>query len=228
MQSAAIEAARESKFKPTLLDGEPVNVTGIIVYNFNLSSPSPITEGLSEKNANWATGMFFSFLREADSNLLKEMEFGEDFDGELSEMMKEMPGEFSSEKESLEKLGNAKGSERQRIAAELSNSFKKFYSGSDLAEYELGQTTGVVLVQIIKKLLVLKGKNVQSNDALLKENLGKLKVFLDSNLLKMTPDSLKTLREMSNFADSDLSSSENVFKLFTLVDLIFENSEIGK
>ncbi len=34
LQSAAIEAAKESKFKMTLLSGIPVKVNGIIVYNF--------------------------------------------------------------------------------------------------------------------------------------------------------------------------------------------------
>ena len=35
LRAAAVQAARESKFRPTLLDGQPVKVTGVIVYNFN-------------------------------------------------------------------------------------------------------------------------------------------------------------------------------------------------
>jgi protein TonB len=34
LQTAATEAARNSKFAPTLLQGNAVKVTGIIVYNF--------------------------------------------------------------------------------------------------------------------------------------------------------------------------------------------------
>lgn len=34
LQQAAVAAARQAKFKPTLLSGQPVSVTGIIVYNF--------------------------------------------------------------------------------------------------------------------------------------------------------------------------------------------------
>ncbi|MDQ4122904.1 MAG: TonB family protein [Acidobacteriota bacterium] len=34
LRAAAVEAARTSKFSPTLLSGQPVKVTGIIVYNF--------------------------------------------------------------------------------------------------------------------------------------------------------------------------------------------------
>jgi TonB family protein len=34
LQSAAIAAARESKFTPTLLSGAPIKVSGVIIYNF--------------------------------------------------------------------------------------------------------------------------------------------------------------------------------------------------
>lgn len=34
LQQAAVQAARQAKFKPTLLSGTPVKVTGIITYNF--------------------------------------------------------------------------------------------------------------------------------------------------------------------------------------------------
>jgi TonB family protein len=34
LQQAAEQAAKESRFAPTLLEGQPVKVTGIIVYNF--------------------------------------------------------------------------------------------------------------------------------------------------------------------------------------------------
>jgi TonB family protein len=34
LQSAAVSAARASKFNPTMLSGQPVKVTGVIVYNF--------------------------------------------------------------------------------------------------------------------------------------------------------------------------------------------------
>jgi protein TonB len=34
LQSVAVAAARQAKFSPTLLEGEPVKVTGVIQYNF--------------------------------------------------------------------------------------------------------------------------------------------------------------------------------------------------
>jgi periplasmic protein TonB len=34
LQTAALKAARELRFAPTLLDGKPVKVSGVIAYNF--------------------------------------------------------------------------------------------------------------------------------------------------------------------------------------------------
>jgi periplasmic protein TonB len=34
LQQAAVAAAREAKFSPTLLSGQPVRVTGVVTYNF--------------------------------------------------------------------------------------------------------------------------------------------------------------------------------------------------
>jgi protein TonB len=36
LQASAVAAARASKFSPTLLSGQPVKVTGIVIYNFVL------------------------------------------------------------------------------------------------------------------------------------------------------------------------------------------------
>ncbi|HKP93259.1 MAG TPA: TonB family protein [Chthoniobacterales bacterium] len=36
LQQAAVDSARKAKFKPTLLSGTPVKVTGVITYNFVL------------------------------------------------------------------------------------------------------------------------------------------------------------------------------------------------
>jgi outer membrane biosynthesis protein TonB len=36
LRAAAVDAAKEAKFAPTLLSGQPVRVKGIVVYNFVL------------------------------------------------------------------------------------------------------------------------------------------------------------------------------------------------
>jgi TonB family protein len=41
LQSAAVAAARQARFSPTLLSGQPVKVSGVITYNFVLNPPTP-------------------------------------------------------------------------------------------------------------------------------------------------------------------------------------------
>jgi TonB family protein len=41
LQQAAVNAARQSRFTPTLLEGQPVKVSGVITYNFVLTSKKP-------------------------------------------------------------------------------------------------------------------------------------------------------------------------------------------
>lgn len=36
LRQAALEAARQWKFRPTLLNGAPIEVTGVLIFNFTL------------------------------------------------------------------------------------------------------------------------------------------------------------------------------------------------
>jgi TonB family protein len=57
LRPAAVDAAREAKFSPTMLSGQPVKVNGVIVYNFVADGPSdevpqtPLTGGVLNSKA---------------------------------------------------------------------------------------------------------------------------------------------------------------------------------
>lgn len=52
LRAASVAAAREAKFNPTTLDGNPVTVTGIIIYNYTPSAPKPeSTENSDEEDS---------------------------------------------------------------------------------------------------------------------------------------------------------------------------------
>lgn len=85
LQAASVEAARQSKFKPTLLQGQPVKVTGIITYNF-VAASSPLTVrqigyalSLSENSMQWKSSS-------------------------PAEIMSSFPAEWTEEKEILKNL----------------------------------------------------------------------------------------------------------------------------
>lgn len=98
------------------------------------------------------------------------------------------------------KLSPTKGVERQRIAAELSNWFKKYFSGSKLTEYEVGQALGVVMSRVLKKGGVIADKNFQTNEAIRRENLLKLNKSVSSDVLNITASRLKQLKEIAAIA----------------------------
>jgi TonB family protein len=49
LRAAAVQAARESKFSPTVLNGSPVKVTGVVVYKFSVSG-STLSDGGNPKS----------------------------------------------------------------------------------------------------------------------------------------------------------------------------------
>src|SRR5262245_53788322 len=58
LRAAAVQAAQQSKFSPTTLEGKPVKVTGVIVYNFVMPNESAQTE--SEKLIPMGLVMFLT------------------------------------------------------------------------------------------------------------------------------------------------------------------------
>src|SRR5215213_4294124 len=62
LRAAAVEAARASKFSPTRLEGQPVKVTGVIVYNFVM--PKPTSRAESERLIPMGLVMFLTALKD--------------------------------------------------------------------------------------------------------------------------------------------------------------------
>jgi TonB family protein len=91
LRAAAVNAARESKFAPTQLSGQPVTVTGIIVYNF-----------VADKAPSWLkVGFDLASAQHAPSLMgLNTNSIGKIF-----------PADWTTEKEQLEKLSDFKQAE---------------------------------------------------------------------------------------------------------------------
>jgi Ca-activated chloride channel family protein len=50
LQAAAAAAARQARFSPTMLSGQPVKVTGVVVYNFGSGNTTPTVSALVPDN----------------------------------------------------------------------------------------------------------------------------------------------------------------------------------
>lgn len=91
LRAAAVNAARESKFAPTQLSGQPVTVTGIIVYNFVADkAPSWLKVGYDLANVQHAPS-----LMSLNTNSIGKI----------------FQTEWTTEKEQLQKLSEIKQAE---------------------------------------------------------------------------------------------------------------------
>lgn len=217
LRQAAEQAAREAKFKPTTLKGQAVKVSGVIVYNF-------VPSNTTDERFVWALSFFLNFIRDTEIILLHEIYPEKELDDLLTEMAKDIPEEFAAEKELFDRMAKSKGVERQRAAAELSNSFKKHFTSEEIVEYEIGEAMAGILGQIARKGFSMAGGNIQSNEAILKENLVKLRDLLKKPTTNIPPETIKQLKAVAAFADtSDLNSEEAIRQLFLAIEPIMES-----
>ncbi len=141
LRAAAVQAARTSKFSPTTLSGQPVKVTGIIVYNFVLPK-APQTRD-SEKLIPMGLVMFLTAMKDIP---------GDEESGQiLRDLGNELPASMKAEKSRFEKLARAKtASEKGRIIDEIIASIRKDSTGTDTWMIDLGKQWGNAIGEAYK------------------------------------------------------------------------------
>ncbi len=189
LRAAAVEAARQSKFSPTLLSGQPVKVTGVIVYNFSL----PV-------NFRYVGAVLGESEAEiTDRNELASIknELGAQYAGE-SKMVDEILTNFSSDPQSQRLQSTAVNTVIGSLANKLAGSPEALW------EFELGLAKGRI-----------SGKS--ADETVLRTYLPKFRDLsmtapegANSNLL----DSLKALGE---YADKPILTTADKTKINDLI-----------
>ncbi len=141
LRAAAVQAARASKFSPTTLQGQPVKVTGIIVYNFVLPKVPQTRD--SEKLIPMGLAMFLTALKDIPGD--------EESAQILRELGNELPASMKAEKSQFDKLARAKtASEKGRIIDEIIASMRKDSTGTDTWMIDLGKQWGGAIGEAFK------------------------------------------------------------------------------
>ncbi len=112
LRAAAVNAARESKFAPTQLQGQPVKVTGVIVYNF-----------VTDKAPSWLkVGYDLASVQHAPSLMFLN----------TNSIGKVFQADWTMEKEQLQRLSNFKQAEAPMVVSErkISESTEKRTDGT--------------------------------------------------------------------------------------------------
>lgn len=202
LQAAAVEAARLAKFKPTLVSGQPVKVSGVLVYNF--SAPSPVEKKEADELVFY-TGLSM-FL-----TALKDIEPDEEAMSILREMADSFPAEFASEREQLNKLTNARRSEQARIIDDFIAAFGRRLSGTELWLFDFGKNWGSALGQAYK----LSDNKLRGDKVKFIDSINKMTALLNSAPKDIPADILEKIRKIALVNDDgDLVSPEFINDFF--------------
>jgi TonB family protein len=212
LRSAAVDAAKASKFAPTLLSGQPVKVTGVVVYNF--------VAGMNLEQIGFALGEAAASSRFSDNYRLAQIESA-------------LPSDWTDSKAIAESLGNKQNWERKqqikaRNAAVQQNpeELKKIgiqgvaVIGSQKEPVEVKESYDALVDSLTESI-----KNHLSADEskkwifMIGQQFGKIHAQIeDENKLRQN---LAELRQLAATAPTSISSSDlfaGVQKLATLAD----------
>lgn len=207
LRAASVEAARQAKFSPTRLNGEPVKVTGVVVYNFI----APAAENHEERLKLLALGAVLSMAR--SEKLIKAEEFA-DMPSDVTE--------YAAELAPLKSLKDLPPAEREQTLARVSDALKTRLGGTDLNEFEIGRALGEIMLEIGK---VDENKTYQLNEAALKENLSKIKSLLRATGPDFPPAVMEQFVLLADLADKPaLTSEDNIttlgFRMMRIVEAV--------
>jgi len=208
LRQAAEQAARQATFKPTTLSGQPVKVTGVIVYNF---VPSPNSSSNEEKLLMMGLGTFLavsSFIPSEEWDVLKKEDLAE-----ASRIAKELePLTLITRETSVEK--------RAEIIDGVITALENKLSGADAWQFRFGKEFAALILEA--------GKAGESADGLLNEQAVKtnLVALRDSMLAApadFPPDVMSNLKKLVELADApNLNSDENKFRLRQIISETLE------
>jgi TonB family protein len=192
LRDASVQAARASKFSPTLLSGQPVKVTGVVVYNF--------VSGDSKYK-----GQIYMLLGTMLRTLQTENSDAES-DIMLGILSKEMAVELTDERAKLSALPKDE-SEKRQVMHNLTSSLKTKLSGAEAWNFELGENIAAAMLQIREP----KTKRERTPDeTVLRTHLLKIRDLATAPPPDSSPAVLDAIKPFAALADkSDITSKDS-------------------
>ena len=216
LREAAVNAALKSKFAPTTLSGQPVKVTGTIVYKF----VTP-TKSYEEKVIPMGMGMGLYVLRQSANDLKKLNEMFETPDF-VKELVMEMP-EFSKETAPLNSLNDKTVEKRREIIDGVIVSVRSKLSADEVWQFDVGKNLGEFISQM---LVAFDGENFDSakfNEADLRSNLIKIDELMFSAPKGFPSNIVEKFKEFSALKDREsLTEPETLQEVLDKAMQIFE------
>jgi TonB family protein len=203
LRQAAEQAARQAKFSPTKLSGQPVKVTGVIVYNFVASQAASSNE---KKLLIMGLGCFLTI---ADSIPNDEWEsISKDDFLEVPQIAQELTPLTSI-------TGTTSKEKRAEIIKKVTASLENKLSGAGTWQFEFGKQFAGIMIELQKG-----GTNTDKiiDETALKTKLLKMRDLIFSAQPDFPPDVLVKFKEIVKFADvQNLNADENKSRFVQLL-----------
>jgi TonB family protein len=201
LKEAATAAALQAKFKPTTLSGEPVKVTGVIVYNF-----APL--GYEEKLKAVCLGMLplFSEMMEnpEEKNNPDNAKMGSQIAEDFPELTKDL--------EPLNALQQLTKAERDKTLADVLAKIEPKLTGANAWQFSLGKHLNGLFREILQ---MAKNPGSRADESAVRMELISLREKLKTPPADFPPAVLAKFKTLADMADNDdLSSEESVRNIF--------------
>jgi TonB family protein len=200
----ASAAAFQARFKPTTLSGQPVKVSGVIVYNFALPN-------YKEKLKAVILGMFPLVSEMMDDPQEKD---DSEFINVGSQIAEDFP-ELAKDLEPLNSLPRLSKIERDKTIAEVSAKIEAKFTGVKAWQFNLGKRLSGLLSEMIHMKI---DPNYRANESLIREELINIRESLKAAPTDFPIPVAAKFKTLTDMADgNDLSSEENVKSVFLRV-----------
>ncbi|MEK7723536.1 MAG: energy transducer TonB [Acidobacteriota bacterium] len=202
------KAALASKFSPTIIQGEPYKVTGVIIYNFQ-PKEQPVSN--EEKLKFMGMGVF---LVVAKIMPMSEWETLPEKELENETILKEtlMP---------LTKITPQTNKEEQiQILNQVAAKLEKVLTGNEAWQYQLGKEFGGLMIEIQK---VRSNHSINFDETIIKSKLLNMKELLAVSPSDLPANLYNKFNEITKLSDAaNLNSDENKAKFLQLIGEILD------
>ncbi len=212
LRSASENAARQAKFSPSKLEGNPAKVSGVIIYTFG--EPIGDDEAIAVEEIEHMGISASLRLMERVNTDPKLSSVTEIF---FEEFAKELKGEgFPAELESINELAKATSQRRNEILVDLKTVFKRDLSDNGLWQFDVGEVLGDLLAESLKQATL-----GESDPNFYRVNLLKLKEVMKSSPKTFPADLRVKINEIVEFGnDTSLEDPEVLGRLVEKIDII--------
>lgn len=220
LQEVSVEAAKQSKFQPTLLEGSAVEVSGVIVYNFQNSSVKEEIDNSTESTSNdfqeKSEPMGFALF----SKLYDERFIIEDI-SKIDEPFDEMSNKYFNAPKFTGKFSEKAKDEQTKIIESYKNFYIQNFDSSARWQIQTGEILGDLFKNVIVSMKQTGSPFINETD--LRRHL----TNINNQMLRVPknfPEPLsKSLTKLGDYSKhNDLGSAEIQKEIFMNISEFFE------